>query len=187
MKLSSRQEGAVLLVALVMLLLITLIATASIRETALQSRISGSVSERKQASNAAEAALREGERRLLNHPTASEGYADCGVSTENLNTNLCILGTDRFKTNSVAGSNWWAIGSKYAIDYKGSSDTYPASFSSGPRWNAAYMGQESIDASGYSYDNTSPVTYYYRVTSMAYPNEQKRFPVILQSVISVER
>ena len=48
-----------MLIALVMLLLLTLLAVTSMRETTLQNRVGGNVSEQKRAYNAAESALRE--------------------------------------------------------------------------------------------------------------------------------
>lgn len=62
-----KQNGAVLFVALIMLLIITLLAVTSMREVTLEARITGNLIEQKRLTNAAESALREGERRLSNH------------------------------------------------------------------------------------------------------------------------
>ncbi|MNZ62634.1 hypothetical protein D3C78_807610 [compost metagenome] len=56
-----RQAGAVLFVALIMLLLITLLAIASLRDVALESRITANRLEEMRLTNAAEAGLRAGE------------------------------------------------------------------------------------------------------------------------------
>lgn len=55
------QQGAILIVALIMLLLVTIIGLASIRGTSLQERMAGNLKDQEQALQAAEAALRKGE------------------------------------------------------------------------------------------------------------------------------
>lgn len=59
-----KQRGAVLVVALVMLLVLTLLATSSMHSTALDARISGNRATYVQLYNLADAALREAELRL---------------------------------------------------------------------------------------------------------------------------
>lgn len=55
------QQGAILIVALVMLLLVTIIGLASMRGTSLQERMAGNLRDQELALQAAEAALRKGE------------------------------------------------------------------------------------------------------------------------------
>lgn len=55
------QQGAILIVALIMLLLVTIIGLASIRGTSLQERMAGNLRDQELALQAAEAALRRGE------------------------------------------------------------------------------------------------------------------------------
>lgn len=59
------QRGAVLVVALVMLLLLTIIGLASIRGTTLQENMAGNLRESSLSLQAAEAALRKGEKTIL--------------------------------------------------------------------------------------------------------------------------
>lgn len=59
-----RQHGAVLVIALVMLLIVTLLGVGSMREVMLESRITGNLIEQKRLRNAAESAQREAERRI---------------------------------------------------------------------------------------------------------------------------
>ena len=59
-----KQHGAVLVIALVMLLVLTLLATSSMRGTALDARITGNHARTTNLQNLADAALREGEFRL---------------------------------------------------------------------------------------------------------------------------
>lgn len=55
------QRGAVLIIALIMLLILTLIGVAGLRDTQLQERMAGGAQDRERALQAAEAALREAE------------------------------------------------------------------------------------------------------------------------------
>lgn len=60
---SKSQQGAILLVALIMLLLVTIIGIASMRDTSLQERMAGNLRDQELALQAAEAALRKGEEK----------------------------------------------------------------------------------------------------------------------------
>lgn len=62
----STERGAVLLVALVMLLVLTLLAISGVREATLESRITANKAHALQLDNASEAALREAEFRYFN-------------------------------------------------------------------------------------------------------------------------
>lgn len=57
----SSQTGAVLIVALVMLLLLTIIGISSMRGTSMQERMAGNMRDQSQAFQASESALRKGE------------------------------------------------------------------------------------------------------------------------------
>lgn len=59
------QRGAILVVALIMLLLVTIIGIASMRDTSLQERMAGNLRDRELALQSAEAALRRGEARAV--------------------------------------------------------------------------------------------------------------------------
>jgi type IV pilus assembly protein PilX len=60
-----KQRGAVLIVALIFLLVMTMLILASVRGTVMQERMAGNLYDRSLAFQAAEAALREGERFVL--------------------------------------------------------------------------------------------------------------------------
>lgn len=79
-----RQRGAVLVIALVMLLIITLLGIGSMNEVVLESRITGNLIEQKRLRSAAESALREGERRIA----AATAIVDCDED----DTVLCYYG-----------------------------------------------------------------------------------------------
>lgn len=60
----SKQQGAALVVGLIMLLLLTLVGVAGMRDTLLQEKMVGNMRDREIALQAAEAALRDGEAYL---------------------------------------------------------------------------------------------------------------------------
>ena len=64
-----RQRGAVLIVALVLLLVLTILGTASIRDTTMEERMAGKFRDYAAALEAAESALRSGESGLSNATT----------------------------------------------------------------------------------------------------------------------
>ena len=71
---SRKQRGAVLIVALIFLVVMTMLILASIRGTVMQERMASNLYDRSLAFQAAEAALREGERFVLESspkPTAT--------------------------------------------------------------------------------------------------------------------
>lgn len=74
-----RQRGAVLVVALIFLLVMTMLIMASVRGTVLQERMAGNIYDRSLAFQAAEAALREGERYALESAPKPTGVA-CDTS-----------------------------------------------------------------------------------------------------------
>lgn len=61
---ASREKGAVLIVALVMLLLLTIIGLSSMRGTSLQENMAGNMRDSNLALQASEAALRKGEEEV---------------------------------------------------------------------------------------------------------------------------
>jgi type IV pilus assembly protein PilX len=63
-----RQQGSVLLVSLIMLLLLTLVAVGGMQGTILQERMTGNLRDRDLAFQAAEAALREAEGFIRTNP-----------------------------------------------------------------------------------------------------------------------
>ncbi len=63
---SRNQNGAVLIVALVMLLLLTIIGISSMRGTSMQERMAGNLRDQSQAFQAAETSLRRGELAVRN-------------------------------------------------------------------------------------------------------------------------
>lgn len=65
-----RQQGAALLVALVLLVAVTLLGVSAMQGTILQERMSANQRDVEEAFNASEIGLRAGERALLNNPAS---------------------------------------------------------------------------------------------------------------------
>jgi type IV pilus assembly protein PilX len=79
----SRQRGVTLVVVLILLMVVTLIALASLRGTLMEERMSSNVLDRSLSFQAAEAALREGESAAEDKPVPAPGCAKglCGKPT----------------------------------------------------------------------------------------------------------
>jgi type IV pilus assembly protein PilX len=75
---SRKQRGAVLVVALIFLVVMTMLILASIRGTVMQERMASNLYDRSLAFQAAEAALREGERFVLEAPPKPVGGCTAG-------------------------------------------------------------------------------------------------------------
>lgn len=78
-----RQQGAVLFLALTLLLVMTMLILASVRGTVMQERMAASLFDRNVAFQVAEAALREAERWVLASPPkppdgSCDGAGNCG-------------------------------------------------------------------------------------------------------------
>ena len=99
LKLNKQQRGAVLIIALVMLLLLTLVGVAGMRNTQLQERMAGSTEDRAVAFQAAESALREAEALIVDgectSPCSDVGYYGDGVAAPSRDNNGAQSGGTR--------------------------------------------------------------------------------------------
>lgn len=78
--LPGKQRGVVLIIALIMLVAMTTIGVSSITTSSLEERMAGNFDDRNVAFQAAEAALREGERYVqINKPDTSKFHQNCNV------------------------------------------------------------------------------------------------------------
>ncbi|MFI8381761.1 PilX N-terminal domain-containing pilus assembly protein [Pseudomonas sp. NPDC079086] len=93
---NTKQNGATLIVALIMLLIITILAVGSMREVTLESRITANTIEQKRLLNLADSGLREAERRFNNTFTAQEPGEGCELTNKKYPclVNLAALGLD---------------------------------------------------------------------------------------------
>lgn len=180
-----QQHGAVLLISLVILLIITLLAVSSIRESTLEERIVGNIRNQQAAFNGAESALREGEKRLrLKEPPSTA--ANCTGATS-----LCVMAAPPTSLH-VNDWSWWGNNTN-AIAYKGSNTTTSAlsRLVSAPRWNTAFHAFDPADSTG-RVEVTDPELrsrgvgpYYYEVNA-ASQGRNDQIMINLQSV-SVQR
>jgi type IV pilus assembly protein PilX len=81
---AAKQRGAALFMVLMLLLVMTVLVLASMRGTVLQERMTANTYDRSLAFQAAEAALREGERWVMENPPkpaagACDGTGTCGI------------------------------------------------------------------------------------------------------------
>ncbi|MCY1400550.1 hypothetical protein D9M71_156430 [compost metagenome] len=176
-----RQHGTVLLVALVMLLVLTTLTLTSMRGTALENRLVGNQAEERQAFNAGEAALREGERKLARLPGADDDRRDvCDTGMD-----LCVVDREQVQSanGGVVGWRWsgspadWWMNDSHALAYRGSDNQ--TQLAQAPRLNAAYFDSDS----GCSLNGDGVCTDYYYVTTYATAGAG-RTPLILQSVLA---
>ena len=77
-----QQRGVALVVVLVLLLVVTLLALASLRNALLEERMSAAVQDRSLAFQAVEAALREGEAYAATRPAPTAGGCIAGLCSE---------------------------------------------------------------------------------------------------------
>jgi type IV pilus assembly protein PilX len=112
----SRQSGAVLIISLIMLLLLTIIASVGLQNSGLEEKMAGNLRDRNLAFQAAEAGLRDAEFDISNlnfnntkHSNTpringlSSFVADCGASTSsNANDDgLCYNGAAGYTTAPI--------------------------------------------------------------------------------------
>lgn len=99
----SRQYGAVLVVSLIMLLLLTLIGVTGMQTTSMEEKMAGNTRDRSIAFQAAESALRDAERDIT-HSRNLIGYTGfsvgCGGSTPSTGDDgLCYNGGTAYSTD----------------------------------------------------------------------------------------
>lgn len=90
-----QQSGVVLVISLIMLLLLTLIGLSGMQSTILEEKMAGNMRDRNRAFQAAEAALKDGERHIIAGGISGfTGFsADCGAATADTTDNgLCQNG-----------------------------------------------------------------------------------------------
>lgn len=148
-----RQRGAVLFVALVMLLLITLAAVGGMRGMQLEGRMTGNRLEQQRLMSAAESALREGEGRLRKSNRALDNCTS--------GTTPCFTAQATSYTTNFSSSNL----------YSGMDGN--TSLLRSARWYLRYIANNckgGAGGSGNSYLSKGQVgcTYYYEVNSQAY-------------------
>ncbi|MDI3491373.1 MAG: type pilus assembly protein PilX [Thauera sp.] len=140
----SNQQGTVLLVAMIMLLIMSMLGISSMRGTGLEERMSGNWRDQNLALQAAEAALRQGERSLPNARPAP--CATCLVKelskTDSATYNY-LLSTDPAKREE-----WRTRATPYGVTMAG--------LASQPRYLIEYRGAiRDTLTGGFGYDGAT--------------------------------
>lgn len=186
---AKRQQGATLLICMVMLLIVTLLTIANVREVTLEERVTSNLRDRQSALNGAESALREGESRLGASYGVPVTTPDCSGGR------LCVLATPFSNDTALNPLNWvwWTTGGDTnSRTYTGpSNDSSLSMLRSAPRWNTAFIGFDPANSRG-MVEVTDPEQrskgvgpYYYQVNA-ASQGTSDRVMVTLQS-IAVQR
>ena len=151
-----QQYGAVLVVSLILLLVMTLIGLSAMRSTTLEERMAGNARNQESAFQAGEAALRAGEDSVL-------GFTSEPVATSNGANNVWIL--DAPDPDTTNASAWWkeSARDKAWWDTNGN-ELSLTGVSSNPRSliEAADFVSDSLNV-GLQQDNTGKA--FYRITA----------------------
>lgn len=160
MGVENKQSGAVLVVSLILLLVMTLLALSAMRSTTLEERMGGNARNQETAFQAAEAVLRAGEASLLVYTTEP-------IASSDGSTDIWVLDTpDPDSTNSTA---WWQEPTRDSAWWISEAVAYPGALdgvASDPMYllEAADFVRDSL-VLGQQQDETGKV--FYRVTARA--------------------
>ena len=174
----SRQRGAALIVSLVLLVILTLMGIATIRTSTMQERMAGNERDRNLAFQAAEAALREGERLLQNAVVPSFPDTANGLYLPADDAELPVrIDLDRDGTDDILAGDWHS-------HWTSSGRTYPGSLpelSTAPRYVLEVL--PSVAAPGVSLLAGKPLPdqELYRVTARGTGGSTSAV-VVLQSI-----
>lgn len=149
------QQGAVLIIALIMLLAMTLIGVTGLSSTTMQERMAGNLREVNIAFQAAEAALREGE----NYLTAA--------------TLPAFDGSDwRYQPAAAGTPQHWNVSSTWtgtaSREYQGDLDTDDVVLAAAPRYIIEELPAVPAPGGSLSSDTPAPETGMYRITARAF-------------------
>lgn len=149
-----RQNGVVLIVALLILMAMTIVSVSSMSSSTLEERMAANLKDREKAFQAAEAALRYG-----------ESLVEAGISTGAFNTTCtggyCMHDLQAATTYPIywhdSGLNVWGDGSKH--------HTYDTGTAADAKIIIEYMGTQIQDFSNPDPATDPPI---YRVTALGY-------------------
>ena len=162
------QQGAALLVCLILLVLVTLIGLTTMKSSVLQEKMSGSNSDKTLAFEAAEMTLRDAEQHIRVHLTSVSGFtAGCAAS-------LCLAPTDG---SALAATVDWES-NRVATYGDGSGAAALSGVARQPKYIIELLS-EMAPPQGNSIKASSTGTAY-RITALAY-GRQPSTRVMLQS------
>lgn len=160
------QKGAVLIVGLIMMFVMTLISVSSISTSVLETRMSTNYQDRQVAFQAAEAALREGERLTASHVVKTDFDTSCtnGLCESDLQGGTTL-------TKYWLDSTIWSTSGKH-ITFTVTGSAQQA------KLIIEYMGQKITDFSSATPQVSDPIIY--RITALGY-GKSVNSKVMLQS------
>src|SRR5262245_40771365 len=107
---SRRQRGAVLVVSLLLLLVMTVLALGASQATRMQERMAGNARDRDMALQSVEAGLRAGER-YIGNPSISVAPLPCTqvrtVGCEVYQLNGTFSASDTYENQAFQSTSWW--------------------------------------------------------------------------------
>lgn len=183
---ASRQQGASLLVVLILLLVMTLLGLAILRSTLMQERMSANLYDRSLSFQSAETALREAEARIKQSELSGVRLGfDCSVVGM-----IC----PSIPTNALSGAA--CSGGKYCWTTM-SAGNQVLSTGMVPQYYIEYMGKytneddlglaSSANANQYGGSGGVPLQHFYRITARSHnPSGSDRSVVVLQSNVVVK-
>lgn len=170
----SKQQGAVLAIGLILLLLMTLLGTMSMSRVSTSERLAGTERDMNSAFQAAEAALLEGERWIDSLSTgvpATVETCDPGSCDLDLAVFAGDTGNGIRGTSSWQNLNWDTVGRTLAVN---NVDAELEQIIEQPKYVIEYIGAVAAAAGGEDF-------LYYRITSRA-KGTTAASEIILQSV-----
>lgn len=167
-----QQHGVVLVVALVLLLTLTVIAVGSMGTSNLEQKMSANMRDRQVAFQAAEAALREGERHVQNNNLPESSFTNACTNGLCLCTRTMIPACGEYWTDTTL--DVWNTSGKHRT-YAGTQlGAQPA------RYIIEYRGQLCGDGSISCTTHTASDPIMYRITAIGY-GQSTAARVMLQS------
>lgn len=154
----SNQQGAALIVALIILLLMTLIGIFAMRGGVMQEKMANNLRDRELAHQAAEIALRDAERfisSLVNRPDPTVSGANSNIYTLN-STDLDPDTTNAQPWWQERDATWWANNANSVAS------VLPGNVAVAPRYVIEEIGQKSFDEVE---SKPKSGVYYYRITA----------------------
>lgn len=165
------QRGAVLVVSLIFLLVLTLIGVVSMQNTTLQERMARNVYDGERAFQAAEAALREGEQWVMNIDT----YNPPALTTS-CTAPPCVA----FVYPEDNSASWWASN---ATEYGASGAQDIPALSQDPRYFNEYAGYDpGVTVIDHDQRAQQIGPHWYRTTAAGFGAQETTIRVLQSSV-----
>jgi len=180
----SGQRGAILIVAMVILLVMTMVGLTSSKGTLLQQKMSVAYQQRSLASLASEAALRAAETYMQDNITTTPNLSNFAGGTVGLYSNYTVLGEISVvaavedSIADVANPDLWNVANSVAIA------GYDPSVANPPRYIIEYVGRDKGKANkvvvDYNDPNLSADTkpHVFQITSIGWSRDEGIYSVL---------